>query len=207
MRISLEGNLGAGKSAALAALAGAGVRVVPEPVEDWGRLLDAFYASPGTYGLAFSLDVLRGFAARAPDDGGLTVVERSPLANRHVFTNMLFNDGRLTPAEWAVYKDYHDALGWAPDAIVYLDVPADACLRRVAERARPAEAGVDLAWLRRVEFQYETMLKFANVPVSRVAGTGSPREVAAAVAAAVGDLAAAAGATRTLEGRRPSAGA
>lgn len=200
MRIAVEGNVGAGKSAALAALAAAGVRVVPEPVAEWGDLLDAFYANPAAYGLGFSLEVLRGMS-RVPDDGGLTVVERSPLANRYVFTNILYNDGKLTPAEWAVYKDYHEHLGWAPDAIVYLDVPADACLRRVAARGRPCEAGLDVSWLRRVEFQYETMLKFANVPVSRVAGTGSPGEVAAGVAAAV------AGLTRTLMGVLPSAGA
>jgi deoxyadenosine/deoxycytidine kinase len=200
MRICVEGNLGAGKSAALAALAAAGVRVVTEPVSEWGELLDAFYEDPARYGLAFSLEVLRGLS-RVPDDGGLTVVERSPLANRHVFTNMLFNDGKLSPADWAVYKDYHDVMGWAPDAIVYLDVPTDVCMTRVAARGRPAEAGVDVHFLRRVEFQYETMLKFANVPVVRVSGTGTAAEVARGVADAVSGL------TRTLAARRPSAGA
>jgi deoxyadenosine/deoxycytidine kinase len=200
MRVCLEGNLGAGKSAALDSLAAAGVRVVPEPVAEWGELLDAFYKDPARYGLAFSLEVLRGMA-RVPDDGGLTVVERSPLANRHVFSNMLYNDGKLSPADWAVYKDYHDALGWVPDAIVYLDVPTDVCMARVAARGRPCEAGVDVHFLRRVEFQYETMLKFANVPVVRVAGTGTAAEVARGVADAV------AGLTRTLAARRPSAGA
>lgn len=202
MRISLEGNLGAGKSAALAALAAAGHRVVPEPVAEWGELLNAFYRDPAQYSLAFSLEVLRGMS-RVLDDGGslVTVVERSPLASRHVFTAMLFHDGKLSPAEWAVYKDFHAAMGWVPDAIVFLDAPTDVCMARVAARGRPCEAGVDVHFLRRIEFQYETMLKFANVPVVRVAGTGTAAEVAAGVADAVSGL------TRTLAGRRPSAGA
>ena len=200
MRISLEGNLGAGKSAALDSLAAAGVRVVPEPVAEWGELLDAFYRDPARYSLAFSLEVLRGMS-RVLDDGGLTVVERSPLTNRHVFTNMLYNDGKLSPAAWAVYKDYHEHLGWVPDAIVYLDVPTDVCMARVAARGRPCELAIDVHFLRRVEFQYETMLKFANVPVVRVPGTGTAAEVARGVADAVSGL------TRTLAARRPSAGA
>lgn len=174
---------------------------MPEPVAEWGELLDSFYKDPARYSLAFSLEVLRGMSRVLDDEVQVTVVERSPLANRHVFTNMLYNDGKLSPAEWAVYKDYHAALGWVPDAIVYLDVPTDVCMARVVARGRPCEAAVDVHFLRRVEFQYETMLKFANVPVSRVLGTGTAAEVARGVAEAVSGL------TRTLAGRRPSAGA
>jgi deoxyadenosine/deoxycytidine kinase len=208
MRICVVGNVGAGKSVALEALAAAGYAVSPEPVEQWGDLLDKMYEDPKKYGLAFSLRVLldmHGVPDAAPDaEKGVVVVERSPLCNRHVFTQLLHNDGSLSTAEWDTYKDYHDLLAWRPDAIVYLDTPTDVCARRVEARGRPCEAGIDVQWLRRVEFQYETMLKFANVPVSRVAGTGSPEDVGAACVAAVAALA---DETRTLTALRPRAGA
>ena len=208
MRICVVGNVGAGKSVALEALAAAGYAVSPEPVEQWGDLLDKMYEDPKKYGLAFSLRVLldmHGVPDAAPDaEKGVVVVERSPLCNRHVFTQLLHNDGSLSTAEWDTYKDYHDLLAWRPDAIVYLDTPTDVCARRIEARGRPCEAGIDVQWLRRVEFQYETMLKFANVPVSRVAGTGSAADVGAACVAAVAALA---DATRTLTALRPSAGA
>ena len=208
MRICVVGNVGAGKSVALEALAAAGYAVSPEPVEQWGDLLDKMYEDPKKYGLAFSLRVLldmHGVPDAAPDaEKGVVVVERSPLCNRHVFTQLLHNDGSLSTAEWDTYKDYHDLLAWRPDAIVYLDTPTDVCARRVEARGRPCEAGIDVQWLRRVEFQYETMLKFANVPVSRVAGTGSAADVGAACVAAVAALA---DATRTRTALRPSAGA
>jgi deoxyadenosine/deoxycytidine kinase len=217
MRVCVVGNVGAGKSAALDALAAAGYAVVPEPVDAWGDLLDKMYADPKKYGLAFSLRVLLDMSAVAdpagPDDdaapgpdakAGVVVVERSPLCNRHVFTQLLHNDGSMSTTEWDTYKDCHDLLAWRPDAIVYLDTPTDVCARRIEARGRPCEAGIDVQWLRRVEFQYETMLKFANVPVSRVAGTGSAADVGAACVAAVAALA---DATRTLTALRPSAGA
>ena len=210
MRVCVVGNVGAGKSVALDALAAAGYAVSPEPVDEWGQLLDKVYADPKTYGPAFSLRVLRDMH-RVPDaapgldaQGGVVVVERSPLCNRHVFTQLLHNDGSLTTAEWDTYKAYHDLLAWRPDAIVYLDTPTDVCARRIEARGRTCEAGIDVQWLRRVEFQYETMLKFANVPVSRVAGTGSAADVGAACVAAVAALA---DATRTLTALRPRAGA
>lgn len=183
MRVVVEGNIGAGKSTVLRALSGLGVPVIPEPVEDWGPLLDAFYASPSEWGLAFSLKVLAGF-----DDAHrheTCIVERCPLSCRHVFTQMLFNDGNLTQEEWDLFKDYADTLGWAPDVIVYIDTPAHMCLDRVKSRARPCEAAVDLLYMRRLEFQYDTLLKFCNVPVVRLDGKLPPDQLAeAAVTAA-----------------------
>jgi deoxyadenosine/deoxycytidine kinase len=204
MRVCVVGNVGAGKSVALDALAAAGYAVSPEPVDQWGHLLDKLYEDPKKYGLAFSLRVLLDMHGVPDEKKGVVVVERSPLCNRHVFTQLLHNDGSLSTAEWDTYKDYHDLLAWRPDAIVYLDTPTDVCARRVEARGRPCEAGIDVQWLRRVEFQYETMLKFANVPVSRVAGAGSAADVGAACVAAVAALA---DATRTLTALRPRAGA
>lgn len=182
MRISVEGNIGSGKSTALAALArhDPEAAVLPEPVDEWGELLRAFYARPAEYALAFQLRVLLSFHG-APES---CVTERSPLACRHVFGQILANDGHMTPQQWDVFKDYHAALGWAPDAIVYVDTPADVCLARVQARAREGEAPVDLTYLRRVEFQYETLLKYTTVPVTRVDGTLPPDQISRAIAAA-----------------------
>jgi deoxyadenosine/deoxycytidine kinase len=178
MRIAVEGNIGAGKSTVLEALGGLGVPVVQEPLDDWGELLDAFYASPSEWGLAFSLKVLAGFDDAHQHE--TCIVERCPLSCRHVFTQMLFNDGHLTQEEWDLFKDYADTLGWAPDVIVYIDTPAHVCLERVRSRARPCEASVDLTYMRRLEFQYDTLLKYCQVPVVRLDGLLPPADLAKA---------------------------
>jgi deoxyadenosine/deoxycytidine kinase len=192
MRIAVEGNIGAGKSTVLDALGGPGgvrglgVPVLQEPLDQWGPLLDAFYASPSEFGLAFSLKVLAGFDAAHRHE--TCIVERCPLSCRHVFTQMLFHDGHLTQEEWDLFKEYADTLGWAPDAIVYIDTPAHVCLERVRSRARACEAQVDLVYMRRLEFQYDTLLKYCQVPVVRLDGQLPPAALAEAAVTAVRKL-------------------
>ena len=186
MRIAVEGNIGSGKSTVLGALAEV-FAVRKEPVEEWQPLLDLFYADQGKWSLAFSLRVLLSFAA-VSDDGAdpadpadpavLTVTERCPLANRHVFGQLLFNDQKMTQDEWDLFKEYHDAMGWTPDGIVFVDTPSDVCMDRIKARGRPCEASIDIQYLRRIEFQYQNLFKFCGVPVVRVDGSLPPAELA-----------------------------
>lgn len=176
MRIAVEGNIGSGKSTVLGALADV-FAVRKEPVEDWQPLLDLFYADPGKWSLAFSLRVLLSFAG-VSDGGSDLVTERCPLANRHVFGQLLFNDQKMTQDEWDLFKEYHDAMGWTPDGIVFVDTPSDVCMGRIKARGRPCEASVDIQYLRRIEFQYQNLFKFCGVPVVRVDGSLPPDELA-----------------------------
>lgn len=189
MRIAVEGNIGSGKSTVLGALADV-FDVRQEPVGEWQPLLDLFYADPGKWSLAFSLRVLLSFAAVPPGDG-LLVTERCPLANRHVFGQLLFNDQKMTQDEWDLFKEYHDAMGWTPDGIVFVDTPTDVCMDRIRIRGRACEASVDIQYLRRIEFQYQNLFKFCGVPVVRVDGALPPDELAAETERAVRALAAA----------------
>lgn len=176
MRVSIEGNIGAGKSAALDALAARGFAVHKEPVDEWAEMLELFYKAPAEWALPFSLKVLLSF-----DRIAAGVVERSPQSCHHVFTQLLYNEGKMSYVQWDLFREYVDALGWTPDAIVYIDTPTDVCLDRVRTRNRQGEGPIDLAYLKRVEFQYETMLKYVGVPVVRVDGTLSSVELADAV--------------------------
>lgn len=185
MRVCVEGNIGCGKSTALALLAAGrpDIQAFPEPVEEWKPMLGKFYDDPVTWALPFSLKVLLSFAApgkTSSDDKVL--VERSPLSCRHVFSQLLFNEGKMSQDQWDIFKEYCDILSWTPDVIVYVHVPADACYARMTERGRPEERGVDVAYLKRLEFQYETMLRYADVPVVRVDGTLPPETVATRIA-------------------------
>lgn len=184
MRISVDGNIGSGKSECLRALAAAlpDVPCFPEPVEEWGPLLELYYASPAEWALAFQLKVLLGFRAPAQCDAAC-LVERSPLTSRHVFGQLLYNDGLLNQQEWEVFKEYSDVLGWKPDVIFFIDTPADVCLERVAARDRPGERPIAFDYLRRLDFQMQNMLRFADVPVVRFDGRLPPADLHAAVLA------------------------
>lgn len=178
----VEGNIGCGKSTALGLIAQLRpeLAVFPEPVGEWGDLLGLFYREPSQWALAFSLRVLLSFHGPAGHEGAC-LVERSPLACRHVFSQLMFNENKLTQDEWELFKEYCDVLGWTPDVIVYVHTPVDECQRRIEARGRPEEALVDMHYLKRLEFQYETMLRYATTPVVRVDGTRPPDKVAEAI--------------------------
>ena len=190
MRIAIEGSIGAGKTTALAALRAAfpDVPVVAEPVDEWADIMDAFYDSPRQHALAFNTKVLLCFGPeRCPPT---CITERSPLAGRHVFGQLLFNKGLLDENEWDVYKRLHDRLGWQPDGVVYIDTPPEVCRRRVEERGRACEVThVDLDYLRKVAFQYNNLLNYLpTVPIERVDGSLDSEEVGRRVCEAVRTL-------------------
>ena len=185
MTICIEGNIGAGKSTVLSELARLRpeLRAVPEPLHVWGTMLDSFYEDPATWSLPLHLRILHEFWTCEPGDD--VVVERSPGACRHVFGQLSYNDGHLTPAAWETFKAYHEALGWEPDAYVYVDTPVEVCSARMATRGRACERRVSDEYLRRIDFQYQNFLKFSSVPVVRVDGTMPPRDIAAAIVTAL----------------------
>lgn len=189
VRVCVEGNIGCGKSTALDILATKrpDLAVFQEPVDDWARTgwLERYYADPARWALPFSLKVLMSFVEPGNHPGPCCVVERSPVACRHVFSQLQFNDGKLTQEQWELFKEYYDILGWKPDVLVYVQTPADECHARIEARGRAAEASLELQYLKRLEFQYETMLRYAEVPVVRVDGTAHPDVVAASIEAVV----------------------
>jgi thymidylate kinase len=93
---------------------------------------------------------------------------------------MLVDDGIMNQRQFDIFKEYHDLIGWTPDAIIYIDTPAATCLERVEARGRECEKPIDLQFLRRLEYAYETMLKHDThgIRVIRIDGTKSKEAVA-----------------------------
>lgn len=185
MIVAIEGNIASGKSTAIESLAAEGYAVFAEPVEKW-RFITKFYEDKRTYSLPFSLEVLESFSA-IPRTRADIVTERSPLASRNVFTRMLVNDNYMSEDEWEIYKKYYDAMGWSPDAIVYVDASPSVCLERMRTRGRSFEL-IGLDYLEKLERSYKTLLRFDAVPVVVVDGSGSEADTLAGVQRALRTL-------------------
>ncbi len=186
MIISVDGNIGSGKSTVLARLAADGMRVFAEPVEHW-TLIDKFYEDRRKYALAFNLEVLASFS-RVEHGSGTVITERSPLTSRDVFARMLVNDGVMSDAEWEVFKKYYDLIGWEPDAVLYIEAPAAVCYERMHKRGRACERSVELEYLERLERAHDTLLRFTKAPVVRIDGTQSEEAIYEQVVAAIRTL-------------------
>jgi deoxyadenosine/deoxycytidine kinase len=193
MYVTIEGNIGAGKSLlvdAVRARLPSHVVVLSEPVERWQDALRAFYAGANN-GLDLQLSILRARDAQLREAlqhattsniATVAVVERCAESSSEVFVPCLARNGRMTANEYKEYKRVYAErqtafLGGgrrsALAGVVYVDADPETCFARARERARSAEEGLDLPYLRELHGAYENWLaglaERGAVPIVRVA--------------------------------------
>jgi len=176
MRISIEGNIGVGKSSLLDALPKRSPWIAehadlfPEPIHEWGETLERYLQDKKAWAVPLTLDILRGFGIpeAAKKAGRHQIVERSPYACRYVFTEILQNEGYIQQ-HMQVIDEYMTLFGWKPDLIVYVDVPPATCLERIEARSRPGEESITYEELKCIDYMYGKMFEthLADVPVVR----------------------------------------
>jgi deoxyadenosine/deoxycytidine kinase len=166
--ISVDGNIGAGKSTVLRRLAARhGYVVIPEPVEEWEEMLARFYLDPRRWALTLQCKILTGMSEvkkKALASGAAVVlVERSPLSAR-VFLRNLYDTDKIDEAELEVYDGLHARLAWEPDTTFLMSVTPAECHRRLEARGRLSEAGlVPLSYLECLDSLYKIMATLASV--------------------------------------------
>lgn len=189
--VSLEGNIGAGKSTIIEKLqqiygcddswkyfgdlADAKIVFMKEPVDVWTSIRDSvtgesifekFYKDSKTYSFAFQVMVynthLEAFrkVVRDNPDCVLLICERSIDAGRHIFAEMLRDDGMIDDVSFQVYKRLVESTAneFPLDAIMYLDVAPTVCLERIGKRAREGEDGIPLEYLEKCDRYYRKWL-------------------------------------------------
>lgn len=95
--ISIEGNLGAGKSSLLSLF---NFATIKEPVDEWqtmsgGDILKNFYENPKRWAFTFQLHALHSRSLLwnktiSEEPQKLHFSERSPLADRHIFGEIMY---------------------------------------------------------------------------------------------------------------------
>jgi deoxycitidine kinase/deoxyguanosine kinase len=177
MHLSLEGNIGAGKTCLLSQLEAMSqepqhaakldsLLILQEPVDEWKApqpmlggmsMLQAFYANPLRHSFAFQMFVLRtrirqAVAARSSGRGVL-VTERCMETDRELFTLPLISSGVLSHEEMLAYDTWLEFaredghLNACPDVVVYLRCSPEVCMQRVLRRRRAGEEGITLQYL------------------------------------------------------------
>ena len=148
---------------------------IQEPVSLWESfrdkttgesILEKFYKDPKAYALAFQVMVyntmLQGFrlAVKENPDCLVFICERSIDASRHIFAQMLCDEGMIDDVSFQVYMNMFDinAAEFPLDAVIYLDVDPDTCLERVGKRSREGESGISLEYLQKCDKYYKKWL-------------------------------------------------
>ena len=196
--ISIEGNIGAGKSTVMRALhadyvSSQEVAFVDEPVDRWiaaqtsegtrVNLLEAMYSgeiSNPTFQL-MALATRVGPVIAALRSNRVVIAERSIWSDKTVFAE----NGHKDAATRAAYELAHASLSAAlpsnlRSVLILLDVPIETALKRITQRGRPEEKSIDGAYLKLLE---EGHARLAKLPMSsaHVVRVDATRPIAAVV--------------------------
>jgi deoxyadenosine/deoxycytidine kinase len=174
MRIAIDGNIAAGKSTLFSSIATRAslaphVTLFPEPLDEWGEILELYFRDRKSWALPLTLDILRGFYKSYTTEHA--IVERNPYTCRYVFTQILYYDGHISKDDMELIDQYMTTFGWKPDAVIYIDVLPGTCHDRMNERARRGETeSVSYEEIRTIDHLYNKMFEdqLKDIPVHRM---------------------------------------
>lgn len=177
--ISIEGNIGTGKSTILKKLEekyadDETVVFIKEPVDVWEQIRDAsgenilqkFYADSGKYAFPFQVVAYitrysaLATAIRENPDCRVIICERSLDADCQIFAKMLFDDGIIEDVCYQIYKKIYDEYSGAypVSGYIYIDSDAEVCARRIGKRGRDGEAAIPLEYLEKCKKYHDKWL-------------------------------------------------
>ena len=174
--LSLEGNIGAGKSTILNALErqlgkDSGWLFLKEPVHIWETIKDKdgksilckFYENPSKYAFSFQVmafitryQELKRLLKENPDCKGI-ICERSLEADKNIFAKMLHEDGVMDSMHYSIYDRYFQEYegNYQLTGIVHIDATPETCFTRVKHRSRNGENNISFDYLQKCHNYHE----------------------------------------------------
>jgi len=179
--ISIEGNIGAGKSTLVKILkeilyetGSDKYDFIQEPVDEWLQLtdsdgkniLDKFYSDQKSWSYKFQMNAFITRLKRLQKSINtypLSICERTVETDRRCFAQQLFEDDKISLLEWKLYdewfiwltsdKRYKDPIG-----TIYLRVNPEICLERINKRDRSEESSIPLEYLKNIHQKHDQWL-------------------------------------------------
>jgi deoxyguanosine kinase len=192
--ISIEGNIGCGKSTIIHKLIDTfkcrekEIVFLLEPVDIWEKIIDEngisilenFYTCPKKWAFAFQLIIYRTMIDQIKNTIQMhptlkiIVCERSILSNRFVFSKMLFDNGSLNYIEHEIYNRIidgdADSILYSPSRMIYLNVEPNICLERCIIRKRTGERNISLDYLQLCDSFHKIFITTLenNIPILNI---------------------------------------
>jgi deoxyadenosine/deoxycytidine kinase len=183
--ISIEGNIGAGKSTIINQLIKENldpqIIILQEPVDMWESvkhegetMLQKFYNDQDKYAFAFQimafttrLKLIQDTINQNPD-AKIILCERSLEADREIFAKMLNKDGVIEPILYQIYEMYfQDSVDtmYQLSGMIYLNTPPDVCSKRIVKRNRDGESNIPLSYLIKCDNYHKLWMEKFSKPI------------------------------------------
>jgi deoxyadenosine/deoxycytidine kinase len=181
--LSIEGNIGSGKSTfiqKLKTICNDEIEFITEPVDEWTNtfaddvnMLEGFYKNPKNRSALFQVYVLYTRLKKMIDiiynsNKKIFIIERTPpFADYHCFTLLNREIGNIDSYGFIVYKGLYDFVISSfeclkPDFYIYLYLSPGLCIKRIQERNRDEESKVSLEYLKGLHDRHNDWLLNLN---------------------------------------------
>ena len=188
--ISIEGNIGSGKSTILEKLQdfmkdNNRIVFLKEPVDIWETIKDTntgenilqkFYNNQNKYAFPFQvmayasrLSMIRNTIKNSTDID-IIICERSLAADKHIFAKMLYDDCKIDDISYQIYNKFYNMFEdeFKLDGIVYIDADAEICSERINKRSRAGESSISLEYLQKCKSYHHEWLTNTNTNVLNI---------------------------------------
>ena len=179
--ISIEGNIGAGKSTLFAKLKQyvldnnlqQKVVFIDEPLEIWKGIIDPvtgktilelFYENPSKWSFSFQTMVfasqqkyIRNTLSTHPECR-ILISERSIEAGRNIFTKICLDSNYINTTEMQIYDLLFETNQYPLHMTIFLNTSADVCFERIQQRARKGENEITMEYLNQCDTYYRKWL-------------------------------------------------
>ena len=194
--ISIEGNIGSGKSTFIKKLeeyynlyGGKNIYFLGEPVDEWlevkdedgEHILSKFYNDQEKYSFSFQimayisrLNKLKNAINEIgkKDNDAVIFTERSLMTDKYVFAKMLYDEQKMEKIEYTIYNKWFDSFNKETevDKIIYISSNPQICFERVKIRARNGENDIPLEYLTNCSNYHDSMITEVNKETIKIDG-------------------------------------
>ena len=180
--ITIEGNIGSGKSTIVSSLkqfSKSKFIFLQEPVDEWSSICDKngesilshFYRDSKTYSFQFQmmayisrLNLLRSVIKENPN--AVIITERCLYTDKFVFAKMLYDKGNMSDIEYTIYNKWFSSFikDIEPTGIIYIKTSPETCYERIVKRNRTGES-IPLEYLQSCHDYHEKWLTKPTIPL------------------------------------------
>ena len=185
--ISVEGNIGSGKSTlvsemkeVLPTLFNGQIYFLQEPVDEWEKICDTngesiitkFYNNQKKYAFSFQmmayisrLKTLTELVNKIPQDS-VIICERSVWTDKNIFAKMLYQDNNIEEINYVIYNKWFEFFMKETNlgGIIYLNTDPETSFKRVIKRSRDGE-NIPIEYLKKCHNYHSEWLKSIDEPL------------------------------------------
>jgi len=156
--ITIDGNIGAGKSTILSYLhSNHNIYVDLEPIDKWKSFLDNIYTNKKNY-FNFQVRVWLDRSWIQEKDMNTTIImERSPYFIRNTFNKYMYNNNLINAQENNIINELYDKTDiiWKSNYFIYIRSNPQKCLERILKRGRDNEKEISIEYLNDIHNLHE----------------------------------------------------